>query len=56
MNTPNPTPMERITRLLDFAQSHKRDQIALSRADLEYLVRQLHSQPALAYKGETPQA
>jgi hypothetical protein len=57
MNSPSPlTPLDRIAQQLHFAQARNRDQMAVTRADIEYLLAQLQSQVNTAYKGETPPA
>lgn len=53
--TPEP-PLDRLTRQLNFAATKNRDQVAVSRTDLEYLFAQLREQQSLAYKEQTPPA
>lgn len=55
-NNQEQNPIDRLTWQLDFAKSKSRDLIAITRGDLEYLMKVLHSNHDLSYKMETPQA
>lgn len=50
------SPLERVERQFSFAQSHRRDMVAVTTSDLNYLLSHLHSTHCLGYKDETPQA